>query len=263
MGIFKVWVINLDSAVSRLESVRNQLKELPLEWIRFAAVRGSLMSSEEVKQHLNLRLFKLKHGKTPVSGELGCYQSHLKVLQGFLNSTDLFAVIVEDDVQFFAPFLKTVQQLINHPHDWDLVKLSGVHSGTPIKIRPICNQVDLAVPLTQYTGASAYLVNRKAAQLLVNQISVMSLPYDHAFDRDWELGFKLRMTKPAVCGHGIGDESTINYYDVHNPRLSNLKRVPAVMFRLCSEISRLLFRSFDALKSKVVYAISEKFTLRP
>lgn len=249
--LIKVWVINLESAKQRWDTLAPELEKLPWIFERFPAIRGSSLRPEDRKHFLDERLYSLKHGKQPVMGELGCYLSHMGVLKALLASDYEYAIVLEDDVRFRSIFEKTVNQLVANPKDWDLVKLSGVHSGTPIRIKGLSDGVSLAVPLSQLTGSSAYLINRDAARKLVDNISLMSLPYDHAFDRNWKYGFKLRMTVPLLCIHGIGDDTTINYSARSKNPLSFYKRIPTICFRIYNEFSRLIHRSIEVLCIKV------------
>ena len=45
-----------------------------------------------------------------------------------------------------------------------MVKLSAVHSGTPVPYLEVAPGHRLAVMLSRCTGASAYVVNRRAAE---------------------------------------------------------------------------------------------------
>jgi len=49
-----------------------------------------------------------------------------------------------------------------------MVKLSGVHSGTPVPYLEIAPGHRLAVMLSRCTGSSAYAINRRAAQAYLN-----------------------------------------------------------------------------------------------
>jgi glycosyl transferase family 25 len=81
---------------------------------------------------------------------------------------------------------------------WDLLRLSGLHSGTPIKIFNLINKYDLTCNITRQTGAGAYLVNRKAAKCMVKYLLPMKLPYDHAFDTEWNFHIRTMFVTPPT-----------------------------------------------------------------
>jgi glycosyl transferase, family 25 len=128
-----------------------------------------------------------------------------------------------------------------------MVKLSGVHSGTPVKVLHIAPGHDLAVMLSRCTGSSAYLINRPAAQAYVAGLLPMSLPYDHVFDQGWRFKLKVRMVTPLPCGHDDQIASTIMAMpgapgSCAVPRKFHwARRWPAHLYRLGNEWSRLRY----------------------
>jgi glycosyl transferase family 25 len=183
------WVINLDRAPQRLARIGVRLDALGLSWTRFSAVEGKLVPPGEQAALLDRAGFERLHGMTPSLGELGCYLSHVRVMQAFLAGPHEFALILEDDVRPTAALPEVLQRLVAARERWDMVKLSAIHSGSP--------------------GSSAYLVNRAAAQRYAEQLLPMQLPYDHAYDRGWVYGLKVRRVFPEVCVHDDQVESTI------------------------------------------------------
>lgn len=98
MASLHTWVINLDRAPERLVRIGARLDTLGLPWSRFSAVEGKLLTAEDQAQLLDRPGFERRHGMTPTLGELGCYVSHVRVMQAFLDSGHDFALILEDDV---------------------------------------------------------------------------------------------------------------------------------------------------------------------
>lgn len=66
------------------------------------------------------------------------------------------------------------------------------------------------------------MINRTAAQRYVQQLLPMQLPYDHAYDRGWVYGLKVRRVFPEVCVHDDQVVSTIG-----NPGLHASSLVPS------------------------------------
>lgn len=231
-------LINLDKSPDRLDRMRQRLEAVGLPWQRIAAIDGRAMDYE-AHPDLDRAGFEKYHGKRVSAGEVGCYLSHLQALSTFLASGGEFAVILEDDVVFEAGFAELLERLLERSDAWDMVKLSGFHSGTPLPLVSLNDDYTLAVPLSRHTGAGAYLVNRRAAQRLVDSLLPMRLPYDHAFDRSWELDFRMRLVTPLPVNQMPGDaSSTIGYKDTKQRKFAWYRRLPMVGYRVINELRR-------------------------
>ena len=181
MDELRTWVINLDRAPERLQQISAQLQRLGLPFTRLAAVDARAMAPED-KACLDEAAFQRLHGMTPLWGELGCYLSHVRVMEAFLASGARFALVLEDDVGLHDSLPAVLQGLVRHAERWDMVKLSAVHSGTPQPVLEVAPGHQLAVMLSRCTGSSAYLINRHAAQAYLHRptgLLPMRLPYDH------------------------------------------------------------------------------------
>ena len=126
-------VINLDRSPQRWQRVSAQLQAQGLAFERLSAVDARAFTPEQQAQ-LDVAAFHRLHGMEPLPGELGCYLSHLKVMRLFLASPAEFAVILEDDVLLTPQLPAAMAGLAACPQRWDMVKLSGIHSGTPQKV---------------------------------------------------------------------------------------------------------------------------------
>ena len=237
------WVINLDRAPERLLRIRSQLDALALPWRRLAAVDAQAFTLEQ-RAALDEAGYRRKHGMSPVGGELGCYLSHVEVMRRFVAmdpAVAKFALVLEDDV-LLTPSLPTVLQgLVANAPQWDMVKLSAVHSGTPVPVLELAPGHQLAVMLTRCTGSSAYLINRRAAESYLAGLLPMSLPYDHVFDQGWRFGLKVRLVMPTPCGHDEQIASTIVAPPGTTRKFHWTKRLPAFAYRLGNEWARLRY----------------------
>ncbi len=204
------WVINLDRAPQRLARIAPRLDELGVAWTRFPAVEGKLLPEQEQARLMDPAGFGRLHGMTPTLGELGCYLSHVRVMEAFLASPHEFALILEDDVKPTAALPEVLDRLIAARDRWDMVKLSAIHRGSPVGVLDVGQGHQLGVMFSRCTGSSAYVVNRMAAQRYVQMLLPMQLPYDHAYDRGWVYGLKVRRVFPEVCVHDDLVESTIS-----------------------------------------------------
>lgn len=237
---FLTLVINLDRAPDRMTRLAKRLLELDLCWERVPGVDGQAIEWAS-PNHLDLDAFHRRHGKSPLSGEVGCYLSHVKAIGAFLSSSARFVLILEDDVQLNEDLPIVLNGLQDCPQDWDLVKLSGVHRGTPVKLQSLTDGHDLVVMLSKCTGASAYVLNRRAAQTLASALLPMRIPFDHEFDRAWHWGLKTRSVLPYPCHHDQLVESTINYADRPRRRFAWYRRLPAYTWRMRNAWCQLIY----------------------
>lgn len=241
LEVLSTWVINLDRAPERLARIRAQLTGLGLPFTRLPAVDAQRLLPAQRAQ-LDDSTYQRRHGMTPVLGELGCYLSHVAVMNAFLASPARFALVLEDDVILRPSLPAVLQGLVAKADRWDMVKLSAVHSGTPVAVADIAPGHALAVMLSRCTGSSAYLINRAAAQAYLRQpggLLPMTLPYDHVFDQGWRFGLKVRLVTPTPCGHDEQIASTIVAPPGASRKFHWTRRLPAFAYRLRNEAQRL------------------------
>jgi glycosyl transferase family 25 len=243
MQALSTWVINLDRAPERLARISAQLDALDLPFKRLPAVDARALRPAQ-RDQLDEATYRLRHGMTPVLGELGCYLSHVAVMAAFLQGNAPFALVLEDDVLLENGLPAVLQGLMLQPERWDMVKLSAVHSGTPVEVATVAPGHALAVMFSRCTGSSAYLINRRAAQAYLRRpggLLPMQLPYDHVFDQGWRFGLKVRLVTPTPCRHDEEIASTIVAPPGVRRKFHWTKRLPAFGWRLRNEARRLRY----------------------
>jgi glycosyl transferase family 25 len=240
MNELQVWVINLDRAPERWARITAQLQRLGLPCTRLPAVDARALTPT---QHaaLDEARYRHLHGKTPVMGELGCYLSHVEVMRQFLASSAEAALVLEDDALLHDSLPAVLRGLLQNPTRWDMVKLSAVHSGTPVPVLTVAPGHSLAVMLSRCTGSSAYLMNRRAATAYAGGLLPMSLPYDHVFDLGWRFGLKVRMVTPTPCTHDEQIPTTIETAPTASRKFHWTRRLAAHRYRVGVELRRLFY----------------------
>lgn len=253
MDRLQTWVINLDRAPDRLARISAQLQHLQLPFTRLPAVDARALTPAQRSQ-LDEAAYCRKHGMTPVPGELGCYLSHVEVMQRFVASEAQFALVLEDDVLLHDSLPAVLGGLIANAQRWDAVKLSAVHRGTPVRVLEVAPGHHLAVMLSRVTGSSAYLMNRKAAAAWLKQpggLLPMTLPYDHVFDQGWRFGIKFRLVTPTPCGHDDQIPTTIVSPPGQPRKFHWSKRFSTYFYRLGNESRRLAYGLRSAIAEKL------------
>lgn len=248
----QTWVINLDRAPERLARISSQLQELGLAFTRIPAVDARALTEAQRRQ-LDEPAFCRKHGMTPVMGELGCYLSHVRACELFLASKAAFALVLEDDVLLHSSLQPVLAGLMQHPGRWDMVKLSAVHSGTPVPYLEVAPGHQLAVMLSRCTAASAYLLNRHAAQAYVRGLLPMQLPFDHVFDQGWRLNLKVRLVTPTPTTHDEEVPTTIGANSASNRsrKFHWTRRLSCYAYRLGNEWRRLSYGLAHAWRERM------------
>jgi glycosyl transferase family 25 len=244
----KAYIINMPNAKERRINIENLFKKLTLVPVFIQACVGKDVRLPD--ERYDEQAYRRAHGKTTNLGELGCYFSHLNALEVFLKTKDEFALILEDDVSFDETIESLLNQVLKHHSRFDMLRLSGAHKGTPIKILKLNDSYNLCCNYTRQTGAGAYLLNRYAASKILKHLLPMWLPYDHAFDREWLWGVKSMCIDPMPVKQNNGFESQINASQSY--KLPFLKRYITVFpYRAWNEICRFLFRSVQIINNKI------------
>lgn len=207
-----VYVINLDRDLERMASLAGYLGQLGLAYTRIPAVLGKTIPDWE--QLVDAKLYGDRNRlPLPRAGEVGCYLSHLKAMEAFLQTAEPWCVILEDDVEV-RPECVDVLRALGQRDDWDFVKLFCFHSGMPVRKRALTASHHLVVHLTRTTSSAAYALNRRAAETLLKSMRPISEQVDHALERPWETGLRVRGVRPLpVVLAPVAATTTIGYAD--------------------------------------------------
>ena len=255
--LMKAFLINLDKAKERLASCKIEFFKLGLNFELIEAIDGKNLSLPN--KNINSFFYMVKHGKKINLNELGCYLSHLKALRRFIECKEEFALICEDDIEFNEDLLQVVNKAIKSPIYFDLLRLSGSENknkekGLPIKLLSLVNNFSLSINLTYKPIAACYLVNKKAANKILNRIEVMHLPFDYAFDRDWILGIRSLCIYPSPVSLKNEFHLGSSYIKATKKyRLKNIIRIWTVVpYRLFNGFIRIVYKIFILLKIKIL-----------
>ncbi len=237
----------MKDAQKRKEHMKHVLEEAQLRYEFIDAVIGKELTLPH--RDYNEKKYRLAHGKYTSLGELGCYFSHMKAFEIFLKSSEEYALILEDDIEFPKDIAAVLNNLLNHSHRFDLLKLCDFHKGLRYNIASLDDTYSLACSLTRQTGSGGYLVNRKAAKQMLKNLLPMWLPFDHAFDREWTFGVNTMCINPTLIQQPEIFETQIDVSK--SKKLPYLKRYSTVFpYRAYNEITRLFYRLYVIVKQK-------------
>jgi glycosyl transferase family 25 len=232
-----IYVINLDRDVERMASLAGSLRGLNLTYVRVLAVLGKEVPNWEML--VDVELYGARNRlPMPRPGEVGCYLSHLKAMEEFLRTDAPWCVILEDDVEV-RPECVEVLAALGQKDDWDLVKLFCFHSGLPVRKRALTPTHYLVVHLTRTTSSAAYAINRHAAETLLRTMKPITEQVDHALERPWETGLRVRGVRPLpVVLAPVAATTTIGYSERGDRSMPFRRRVRLFLSRAGKEIRR-------------------------
>jgi glycosyl transferase family 25 len=137
-------------------------------------------------------------GKDLTPGEIGCYLSHLRVMELMLDEELDWAVIAEDDL-VAAPDLGGVVAALGAIHDrLQIVKLE-CSENRPRRFRTIAPLTSsrALVRMSNVThGAAGYFITRPAAERFLRYSRRFFRPVDVALARSWETGVDVLAVHP-------------------------------------------------------------------
>ena len=190
MQSLETYVINLDGSNDRLEAINARLTDFGISFERISAVDGRPLDLSTVADYDEAHAERYM-GRSLVGGEIGCYHSHLKVAERFLQSGARYALVLEDDA---LPLCNPVELLEKALPDLDAIDPEWllINIGN--------NKLKIATPLKHYdTGehqcelvaahyfpmtTSAIVWSREGARLFIEQHRKIFAPVDNYF-RHW------------------------------------------------------------------------------
>ena len=120
--------INLERHNHRKEHMENMLQKLQLHYSRFNAICPTLEECNEI-HNLNKRVKHYLQNDTSQSrgiGVVGCYLSHLSVLNIIKDYSENHICVLEDDLEIDHITLFHVNKVINYlesNYDWDMFRI--------------------------------------------------------------------------------------------------------------------------------------------
>lgn len=134
-----VYLINLDGSAQRLASASSQLRHAGIDFIRVPAVdgRGRLFSDFPDVDPSRMRVYL---GRDLSGGEVGCYLSHMRCAQMFLESDADHAIVIEDDFLLGRHNFETVlrEVLPSLPPTWHVINFGNEKNKIFSRVHELC-----------------------------------------------------------------------------------------------------------------------------
>lgn len=237
--LMKIFVINLDKDKERLKFMKEQALKYGFEFDRVEGVYTANLTETELKSSVDYFRYKLRLGRNPGQGEIGCCLSHLKIYSKMIKENISCACILEDDIIILDHFNEQLRLLSN----W-------LKSNNPMVVRlnlPNEGITDtIAIRDHGMTSACSYCLNLTAAKALLKDNYPM-----HTVADDWPYWDKkgiieLYNSNPKVCWHNnaaSGFNSTITGI---NGEIKESKH-----HRFFASIQRKIFKGIGKLYDKI------------
>ncbi|MDR3224067.1 MAG: glycosyltransferase family 25 protein [Holosporales bacterium] len=199
-GSVGAYFINLDKSIDRLTHITPLVQKLNVKSERIAAVYGKELSSNEKEKLVDRCKCNMLVYNNVGDGVIGCYLSHIKTWQTFLESEHSYALVLEDDADFDPKDMnELIPLLIEKNEKWDLVNIDTNNHGSPKVVSALGRRFTLVKFRSPIELTSCYLINRTAAIKLLKKALPILMPIDWYFTRHWEFGFKLRGVRPEIA----------------------------------------------------------------
>lgn len=178
-------VINLDSSIDRWLNIKSQFDAMGLSVERISGVLGKALSPEEVAAVLKPTEFGYVYPLQP--SEIGCFLSHRKAWQAFLDSGEKWGMVMEDDARFAKEFPKIAANGDWIPEHVDCLKLGTSAldvKATNITEIPGVGKMFKQVRPTSFNTA-CYIVSVPAAKHLLKATERFNCPVDYFLFSLW------------------------------------------------------------------------------
>lgn len=202
-----VYLINLDRDVERLERMRAQLEPLGLDWTRVPGVLG-----EDLPDRLR-PAFQIDGRRAGAlsPGEIGCYASHLVVLER-IAASNAPGLVLEDDLNLPADLPRLLADLARAP-GWDIVRLSNRPKRGVLPVAGLAAGRSLVRYSRVPNNTGAYLITAEAAARFLALPGPRTRPIDEDLKRPWTHRLETFGVFPAPVVSNIGP-STIDQMGV-------------------------------------------------
>lgn len=206
------FLINLDGSDDRLARATENFEQAGLSFKRVSAFDGRRLTPTSYPAYNDARC-RSYMGRSMTGGEIGCYVSHQRAAQQFLDTDAQFGVVLEDDFEWSETGAEVLQALLTFlkerdTDDWHLINIG------PNKLKfstPIATLNGHTVSRAHYFPmlSTGLIWNRNGAQEFLKQSEVIFAPLDNLM-RFWLTRSDKGLTIwPAIARAG-GFESDID-----------------------------------------------------
>ena len=186
-----VFVINLEESTQRLAQAMAQLRLVDRRVTRVPAVQGRRFTAADVPDYDESATLRYM-GRKMLGGELGCYLSHMRAAEAFLDTGHRAGFVFEDDAlmpEHLFPLAEAGAAWLdaNGRDDWRLLNLGYMPSFAWTRLTSLEHagkRFDLCAAHYFPMGAFALLWSRKGAEEFLRVAKTIRAPVDNTL-RHW------------------------------------------------------------------------------
>ena len=226
-GSLRVVVISLASRQDRRDFMTGALRDFPFPWRFFDACSRDTPASRPEDRDGQIR----RYGRPLGAGEVGCFKSHLGVMEAFLQGSEDWLLVLEDDVIVDPHF--PYAELIRF---CDLNSLNYLRLFTKKlkEFRKVVEwrQYQIVRFVTDPFGTQAYLINRAGVERFLRSFASIDVPIDDELGRYWSNGLPIYAVFPFPAIESAISSSLVQNRDGVARFASNfarLRRLPYVI----------------------------------
>lgn len=239
-----VFVINLKTSPDRRAAARAQLAAAGLSPTFVDAVDGRAMADAEVAALVDFE-GRLRRAPKPLNrAEVGCYLSHVSVLERIVAQDIPQALVMEDDLLAtaeLAPVLDALASLALPPYDIVKIGISEPQTKPFVPILPLTAASSLVRRRNVVNSNMAYVITRAGAARFLRYARPIRYPVDVAMNRAWRHGLDILSVDPWPVGPNPAFRSTIG-----DGRFA----APARRGTLRQRLERRLRKAYDSLAKR-------------
>jgi len=217
---YPIFVINMSASVDRRQACADQLQRLGLTPTFFPAVDGRKLGDAEVSALVDEpgRLRRAPQALT--KAEVGCYLSHLGVLEKIVAEHIPQALVMEDDL-LAGDDLPAVLAAIaaRELPPYEMIKL-GISEPQVKPFTPILRLTEASQLVRHHNVVNsnlAYVITRAGAERFLGYGRPIRYPVDVAMNRAWRHGLDILGVRPWPVTPNPAFGSTIGQDRFENP----------------------------------------------
>lgn len=187
---FPVFLINLDDSPARLAAAQGNCTAHGVEFTRVSGYNGRKLDPLSVPEYDSAAALNYM-GRDLNGGEIGCYFSHIRALEAFLETGAPYGLVLEDDMLPNEHAFALTQSLIDWQAkrgapDWHVANVGADRMKIMSAVAPLRHaEVETTIFRGHYFPmlATALLWTREGAQDFVNSYLPLDCPLDNATRR--------------------------------------------------------------------------------
>ncbi|MGB2739694.1 MAG: glycosyltransferase family 25 protein [Cognaticolwellia sp.] len=219
-----VYVVNLDCAETRMQSMDQQLSNLGVSYQRISAVKGIDLSANEIEKVYSSKLNQKNFRYNLSLGEIGCYMSHRKIWQKMVEQNIEFAVILEDDLVVNENFLGLLSQ-VDSLKNYDLIKLADNRNFPAAEKKKIAGNFELINFKTIPNCTTGYTISLSGAKkLLTRELFYRPVDIDLQFCKELNLSVYGLQPYPITENRNFGSDIAAFNGGSHGNKTTNIFR---------------------------------------